>query len=304
MFVAALLLAVLVGMAIGLLGGGGSILSLPTLVYVAGLDPKEAIPMELIAVGATSLAALTLHAAAGNVRWRTGLTFGLASMAGAYTGGRNAHWFAGSTLLALFATLMAISAVAMLSGKRPRRDQGHRVSLAPASLPPSPRCKPTLWKPALVVGEGFVVGALTGLVGAGGGFMIVPTLVVLGGLSMHAAVGTSVFIIALNSFAGAAGHLSHADVPWRFTAAFAAIAVVASLFGARLASTVPQARLRRGFGLFVLAMGGVILGQESGLFAAMRERVWLAIPVAVALVLTVFMITREMIRPASSELRD
>jgi uncharacterized membrane protein YfcA len=301
-----LALAVLVGLAIGLLGGGGSILSLPVLVYVGGIDAKIAIPMGLVIVGATSIAAMVPHAMAGNVRWRTGFTFGVASMVGAYLGGVAARWFSGGTLLALFAVLMTVSALAMLSGQRPKAAETHRVSLAPKSLSPgakggsklSPRAKA-----ALVVVEGFVVGCLTGLVGAGGGFLIVPTLVVLGGLSMRSAIGTSVLIISMKSFAGAAGHLAHVDLPWSLTAGFTAIAIVASWFGAKLTNRVPHAQLRRGFGVFVLSMGGVMIAQETGLFALMRERVWLAGPVGIALLSFVWWIARA-IRPAPSTAGD
>jgi uncharacterized membrane protein YfcA len=301
-----LALAVLVGLALGLLGGGGSILSLPILVYVGGIDPKTAIPMELLVVGVTSLAALVPHAMSKNVRWRTGFTFGSASMVGAYLGGMAATWFDGRTLLALFAVLMTVSAVAMLSGKKPKPAEIHRVSLSPKSLAPGHDTRSKISpfaKAGLVVLEGFVVGALTGLVGAGGGFMIVPTLVVLGGLSMRAAVGTSVLIIAMKSFAGAAGHLAHADIPWALTAGFAAIAMVASLFGARLTNRVPHAQLRRGFGYFVLMMGGIMITQESGLLAAMREQTWLALPVGAGLLACVYWIART-IRPAPSPAGD
>ncbi len=297
-----LALATLVGLALGLLGGGGSILSLPILVYVGGMDPKTAIPMELIVVGITSIAALVPHAMADNVRWRTGITFGLASMVGAYLGGVAATWIHGKTLMALFATLMTVSAVAMLSGKRVKRPTTTRVTLSPPSQAPGGgKGKLPGWmKAGFVVLEGFVVGALTGMVGAGGGFMIVPTLVVLGGLSMRSAVGTSVLIIAMKSFAGAAGHLSHAEIPWAFTAAFAAVAVVASIFGARLTSRVPHNQLRRGFGLFVLMMGAIMLLQETGLLAAMREQMWIGIPVGITLLVGIYWIGREIMRPEPS----
>ncbi len=302
MLAVTLALATLVGLALGLLGGGGSILSLPILVYVGGIEPKTAIPMELIVVGITSIAALVPHSMAGNVRWKTGVTFGLASMVGAYLGGLGATWLSGKTLMALFATLMTVSAVAMLSGKRVKRATTTRVTLSPHSQ--APRTRKTRMHPWLKAGfvviEGFVVGALTGMVGAGGGFMIVPTLVVLGGLSMRSAVGTSVLIIAMKSFAGAAGHLSHADIPWGLTAGFAAIAVVASIFGARLTSRVPHNQLRRGFGLFVLMMGAIMLLQETGLLTAMREHTWIGVPVGLTLLLGVFWIGREIMRPEPS----
>jgi|SRR5690606_18778986 len=226
-------------------------------------------------------------------------------MTGAYLGGVSAAGLSGKTLLALFATLMIVSAVAMLSGGRggrPRDKEAHRVTVAPTSLGPAApagKGKPIV-KVSLVVLEGFVVGGLTGLVGAGGGFMIVPTLVVLGGLTMRAAVGTSVLIIAMKSFAGAAGHLSHAEIPWGLTSGFAAIAVIASVAGARLASRVPGEQLRRAFGYFVLTMGGIMGAQELGVLAALRERPWLGLAVGAALATAVYRIAREVLRDGTS----
>ncbi len=298
MIILTLILASLVGLALGLLGGGGSILSLPILVYIAGIPPSSAIPMELFVVGVTSLAALIPHAMEGNVRWRTGLTFGTASMVGAYIGGVFAANLDRRSLLGLFALLMSVSALVMLRGKAKRSPgAGHRVSAAPGSLPAAAKPNPSGIKKALIVSlEGFVVGGLTGLVGAGGGFMIVPTLVVLGGLSMRAAVGTSVMIMAMKSFAGALGHLSHADIPWALTFGFAAIAVVTSFFGARLAGRVPQEQLRRAFGYFVLLMAGLMASQEFGLLASLGQRPYVAASAALALGVCVYWIARELLR--------
>lgn len=296
MLVVTVALATLVGLALGLLGGGGSILSLPILVYVGGIDPKTAIPMELLVVGVTSAAALLPHARAQNVRWRTGVTFGSASVVGAYLGGTAAGWFDGKTLMSLFAVLMAASAIAMLSGKR---WSGKLPGFGRPEGPPrqhSGAGVPRWLKAAVLLLEGFAVGALTGMVGAGGGFLIVPTLVVLRGLSMRSAIGTSVFVMTMKSFAGAAGHMQHADIPWGLTAAFAAVAVAASIFGARLTARVPQHQLRTGFGLFMLTMGAIMLLQESGILAVMRQQAWVGVPVATGLALAVWRIGRTITR--------
>ena len=168
-----------IGLVLGLTGGGGSILTVPLLVYGLRLDPKVAIATSLFIVGLTSLAAVVSHSRAGHVRWRTGGVFGVAGMAGAYSGGSVAQYLSDSFLLLLFAVVMIGSGLAML---RPKRviDSSSRASTAVAER-----------KWSRVVGDGFIVGIVTGLVGAGGGFLVVPALALLGGMPMHAAVGTS-----------------------------------------------------------------------------------------------------------------
>lgn len=246
-----LLLAVLVGVALGLLGGGGSILTVPLLVYVAGLEAKEAIATSLFVVGVTSLAALVPHARAGRVRWRTGAIFGVAAMAGAYAGGRVAEFIPGTVLLIAFALMMVATAVAMIRG-RGRAGTGVAGDEKDRDLPVK-----------LVLLEGVVVGLVTGLVGAGGGFLVVPALVLLGGLPMSAAVGTSLLVIAMKSFAGLAGYLSSVTIDWGLALAVTGMAVLGSVVGALLAGRVPQDRLRQAFGWFVLVMGVVVLGQSA-----------------------------------------
>jgi uncharacterized protein len=239
-------LAVLVGISLGLLGGGGSILTVPLLAYVAGMDAKQAIATSLLVVGATSAVGAISHAKAGRVQWRTGLVFGAAGMAGAYTGGLVARFIPGTVLMIGFALIMIATAVAMLRGRT--NDQAGEI---PRSLP--------VFK---IVLEGLVVGLVTGLVGAGGGFLVVPALALLGGLPMPVAVGTSLVVIAMKSFAGLAGYLSSVHIDWRIAAAVTAAALIGGLIGARLMAMVNPDALRKAFGWFVLAMSSVILGQE------------------------------------------
>jgi uncharacterized membrane protein YfcA len=242
----ALALSVLVGLALGMLGGGGSILTTPILLYAVHLPAKEAIATSLIVVGVTSIAALIPHARAGNVAWRTGLVFGGAGMAGAYAGGRLAALLDERLLLGLFAAMMLATAVAMF---RKRKD-------APADGTAAPRA---VWK---IVADGLVVGVVTGLVGAGGGFLVVPALVLLGGLAMHQAVGTSLLVIALKSFAGYAGHAAHVDIDLQLAGMVSSAAVLGSILGGRLARMVAADMLRRGFAGFVLVMGAFVLYQQ------------------------------------------
>ncbi|OKI53544.1 sulfite exporter TauE/SafE family protein [Micromonospora sp. CB01531] len=239
-------LAVLIGVSLGLLGGGGSILAVPLLVYVADLPAKEAIATSLLVVGATSAVALLPHARAGRVRWRTGLVFGVAGMAGAYAGGRLAAFVPSAFLLTGFALMMLATAVAMIRGRRATAGR------------PVPHELPVL----RVVLDGIVVGLVTGLVGAGGGFLVVPALTLLGGLPMPAAVGTSLVVIAMKSFAGLAGYLSSVRINWGLAVALTVAAVLGSVLGGRLAGRVPADLLRRAFGWFVVVMGVFVLAQQ------------------------------------------
>lgn len=239
-------LAVFVGIALGLLGGGGSILTVPLLAYVAGMDAKQAIATSLLVVGVTSAVGAVSHARAGRVQWRTGLIFGGAGMAGAYLGGLLARFIPGTVLLIGFALMMIATAVAMLKGRK------NVVSTGPSHRLPVPK----------ILAEGLVVGLVTGLVGAGGGFLVVPALALLGGLPMPIAVGTSLIVIAMKSFAGLGGYLSSVHIDWAVALAVTAAAVVGALIGARLTAKVEPEALRKAFGWFVLAMSSVILAQE------------------------------------------
>lgn len=245
MTTAVVLLAVLVGLSLGLLGGGGSILTVPLLVYVAGLQTREAIATSLLVVGVTSAVAAISHARSGRVQWRTGLWFGAAGMVGAYAGGRLAEHLPGGLLLTAFAVMMTATAVAMIRGRRAPQE---------ASATPLPVGRVLL--------HGGAVGLTTGIIGAGGGFLIVPALTLLGGLSMPVAVGTSLLVIAMNSAAGLGGHLPSVDLDWGLAAMVTAAAVGGSLVGGRLAGRISPDRLRRAFGWAVLAMAAVVFVEE------------------------------------------
>lgn len=269
-----LLLSVLIGLSLGLLGGGGSILTVPILTYVAGLDPKEAITTSLFVVGVTSLVSVVTHARKKRVKWRTGLIFGAAGMIGALGGGLAGNLVSDTVLMIAFAIMMLATSAAMIRGRRERPETDARGEL--------PMVK--------TLTAGMAVGLLTGLVGAGGGFLIVPALVLLGGLPMTAAVGTSLLVITMNSLAGFTGHLTSLDLDWVLTGGVSAAAIIGSLLGARLAGRIPETALRRGFGIFVLLMGIFVLVQElpspvnlvvglgAGLVAVLSTLCWLTIP--------------------------
>lgn len=244
-----ILMSLPIGLVLGLLGGGGSILTVPVLVYGLDVGDKEAIATSLLVVGATSAFGTLSHARKGNVEWRTGAVFGVTAMVGAFLGGFAADWFSGTVLLLMFAGMMLATSFFMLKGKRP----------ASADEPKDPDAKLPLGK---VIAEGLVVGAVTGLVGAGGGFLVVPALVLLGGMQIHKAVGTSLFVITLKSFSGFAGHASHVAIDYKLAAIVAASAVVGTLVGTQFASKIPAQTLRKGFAIFVLVMAAFVIYRE------------------------------------------
>ena len=254
MFTLALALAALIGLSLGLLGGGGSILTVPVLVYVLGYAAKPAIAMSLPVVGVTSLISAALHWRLGNVRVSTALTFGLLAMVGAFAGAKLAVFLSGALQLALLALVMLAAAASMLRGGR--SGDGEAVDPAPAVAP----------RFALLVPVALAVGVLTGLVGIGGGFLVVPALVLLARVPMRQAVGTSLLVIAMNSASGFVGYLGTVDLDWRFLAGFTAAAVAGALAGTALVARVPQAVLKRAFAVFLLAMGGFVLYKNRDAF--------------------------------------
>lgn len=241
-----LLLSILIGLSLGLLGGGGSILTVPILTYVAGLDPKEAIAASLFVVGVTSAVSAINHARNRRVKWRTGVIFGAAGMAGAFGGGLIGGHIPSVVLMVAFALMMIATSIAMIRGRK-----GSAGEVKDRDLPLG-----------RVILDGLVVGVITGLVGAGGGFLVVPALALLGGLSMPVAVGTSLVVITMKSFAGLAGYLTSVELDWALVGAVTVAAILGSLLGSRLAGRIPEALLRKGFGVFVLVMGVFVLIQE------------------------------------------
>ena len=282
-------LSVFVGIALGLLGGGGSILTVPLLVYVAGLDAKAAIASSLFVVGVTSIFGLISHARAGRVMWRTGLIFGAAGMVGAFAGGKVGSALPGALLLIGFAIMMAVTAVAMIRGRK-KITGGHHGDL------PVVR----------VIIDGIVVGFVTGIVGAGGGFLVVPALALLGGLPMPIAVGTSLLVIAMKSFAGFAGYATSVSIDWQVTLLVTAGAIVGAFIGSAAAGRVHPDRLRKGFGWFVLAMAVVILSQEIGddVLAFGAESVLQGLLVAGGVIAIVLGVLYAVLRPSRSDAAD
>lgn len=259
-WIVGLLLAGGIGLSLGLMGGGGSVLALPVLVYVMGVAPKSAIAMTLVIVGTVSLLGLIPHWRAGNINFKTALVFGPATMIGTFSGSKIATlpWVTGTFQMILFAVAMLMAAAFMIyrSTKSIPLD-------APLALYPKPICKYCwLW----LLSEGLVVGVLTGLVGVGGGFAIVPALVLLADVPMKQAIGTSLLIIIANSIAGFLGYLGHVDLDWHLMISFIFAASVGTLPGAYLARFVSAQRLQKIFGYFLLAVATFVLVQNRNSF--------------------------------------
>jgi uncharacterized protein len=277
----AILLASVVGVSLGLLGGGGSILTLPILRYVLGMDAHRAIALSLFVVASTSVAAMIPHARRGKVRWRVGALFGAAGMVGAYGAGRVAWFIPDVVLLVGFAVMMLVTAVAMLRG---RSDESS------GSGPRHARSPEHQLSTSKVLVEGMAVGAVTGLVGAGGGFLVVPALALLGGLPMDVAIGTSLLVIAMKSSAGLAGFIGHTQIDWILALAISASAVSGSVVGGLLSGKVSGRALREGFGWFVVAMGLFTLAQELPEALGADASLAVAVLVSAAGTLTAFLV--------------
>ncbi|MHB1310648.1 MAG: sulfite exporter TauE/SafE family protein [Gemmatimonadaceae bacterium] len=241
------LFALLIGLALGTLGGGGSILTVPVLVYALGFDPKLSIAMSLPIVGSASMVGVLSHWRAGNVRLQTAAIFGSVAMVGSYSGARASQLLTGREQLLILGTVMVAAAVSMLrsaAGKVPHED----VS-APAH-------------PVLMLSVGFGVGVLTGVIGIGGGFLIVPALVILGKVPMKSAVGTSLLVIAMNSLSGYLGHHGEGEVPWDFVIRFTTVAVAGIIAGTALVKHIPTRQLKRAFAVLLTVIGVLVLWQN------------------------------------------
>lgn len=236
-----LALALLIGLSLGLLGGGGSILTVPIFHYVLGYGVKPAIAMSLAVVGVTSAAGALGRLRAGDLNLRAVLTFAPVAMLGTFGGARLALLVPEPAQLILFATTMLTAAVFMWRGRS--TESGTPV-------------RPHLFLLGLIAGA---VGLLTGLVGVGGGFLIVPALVLLLGVPVKEAVGTSLGVIALNSAAGFAGYWGTVPMDLPIMAAFAAVAIAGVVVGTRLGRSVSPGHLRRGFAVLLVVLGAAIL---------------------------------------------
>jgi uncharacterized protein len=249
MMLLGLLFGLMVGLTLGLLGGGGSILTVPIFVFIFGIETKTAIAMSLAVVGVTSLFGAYGHWREDHIETRLALFFGLFAVLAGFVGGKLSHFLSGDVQLFVFAIVMLVAAVFM-ARRRPAAEI-------------EPRVRPLLFMALPAVG----VGLLTGLIGVGGGFLIVPALVLLGGVPMKQAVGSSLLVIAMTALASFGGHMTRElPIDWAFTALFTAVAVSGSLLGTRLVPRIPQETLRKAFALFLILMGLLILYMKRAVF--------------------------------------
>lgn len=256
--------AVLMGLSLGLIGGGGSILTVPILVYLFSVDAVLATAYSLFIVGLTSLVGSFSHMRMGNIHWRTAIVFGIPSILAVYA---TRAWLVPAIpdpvlhvgdfmlrkpigILILFALIMVAAAYSMI--RKPKADRPTTDNLQPATF-----------NYPLILIEGIVVGTVTGIVGAGGGFLIIPALVLLAKLPMKQAVGTSLIIIAAKSLIGFTGDLKGSEViDWNFLLVFSAIAIGGIIAGSILSKRIPNEKLKPAFGWFVLVMGITIIARE------------------------------------------
>lgn len=250
--------SVFVGLVLGILGGGGSILSIPILVYLFHVDAVMASAYSLFIVGATSLVGAIPKYKEQLVNLKAGFIFGIPSIVAIFT---TRKWIVPSIpeivfqtesllltkrvlLLGIFAVLMILASIAMIT-KRSESDAAD-----------------DRFRSGYLVVEGLLIGFLTGLVGAGGGFLIIPALVLLTGLNFKTAVGTSLFIIAINSLSGFLGDILNYTIDWKFLTLITGLAIIGILIGNQLAKKLPSNNLRKSFGWLTLVMGTWILVKE------------------------------------------
>ncbi|TDW30041.1 sulfite exporter TauE/SafE family protein [Cryobacterium psychrophilum] len=243
MILTAAAFGLIVGGLLGLVGGGGSILAVPALVYGVGLPLAVAIPTSLVVVGASSAVAV-LPRLRGGVNWRLALIVGASGTVTAFLGAAVNRLLDPRVLLLAFAAIMVFAGVRMLL---PSTSTGGACALPGGGVN---------WRTCLpkAIATGAVVGFLTGLLGVGGGFLLVPALTLVLGLPMAVTVGTSLVIIVINSVAGFTAHLGDLQIDWAVTAAFAGTAMIASLAAGRLGRKIPDQILKRGFAILVLVI--------------------------------------------------
>ena len=253
--------ALLIGLVLGLIGGGGSILTVPILVYVLAVDPVTATAYSLFVVGTSALLGAVRNAKKGIVDFRTGIVFAIPAFIavfltrkflipaipeelfsiGDYMVTKNV------AIMIFFAFIMLVASISMIRGRKDRGDGEEEVS----------------YNYSLILIEGFVVGVLTGVVGAGGGFLIIPALVLFAKLPMKKAVATSLMIIAIKSLIGFLGDLQNVDIDWTFLLSFTSLSVVGIFIGIYLNKFIDGKKLKKSFGWFVLIMGVYIVLKET-----------------------------------------
>lgn len=255
------ILAVSIGLSLGLIGGGGSILAVPILIYVLDIAPKVAIAMSLVIVGAVSLIGVIPHWRQGYVNVKTAAIFAPVAMVGAFLGARLASlpWITETIQLICFGMVMVLASILMI------RDSG--IKSLPVKASSQTVVRPIVrphskhhWLTILL--EGLGVGVLTGFVGVGGGFAIIPALVLFGDLPIKEAIGTSLLIIVFKSATGFLGYLHQVELDWILIVTFTSAASLGTLIGASLTRIFEAKQLQKGFGYFVLVVAVFVLAKQ------------------------------------------
>ncbi|MFT5885062.1 MAG: putative membrane protein YfcA [Arcticibacterium sp.] len=253
-------LATVIGISLGLIGGGGSILTLPILVYLLGINPVLSTAYSLFIVGSTSLVGSVSYMKKGLVNYKTAIIFAIPSFIAVFLTRKylmpaipQELFSLGSFvvdkdlgIMVLFALVMLMASYSMITDNKPEADENQALK----------------YNYPLIAAEGLVVGTLTGVVGAGGGFLIIPALVLLVRLPMKMAVGTSLLIIAAKSLIGFIGDLGNQAIDWKFLMIFTGLSIMGIFVGTYLTIFIPGEKLKKSFGWFVLIMAVYILVKE------------------------------------------
>ncbi len=247
------ILAIAIGLSLGLIGGGGSVLAVPIFIYVMGIGTKEAIAMSLVIVGTVSIIGIIPHWMKGNINFKIALIFTPSAMLGSFCGARfTAFSFVTETFqLICFAIVMLLASSLMIFKSREKKVtncRGERI-----------KNKPNKFNFYTIVLQGFGVGILTGFVGVGGGFLIIPALVLLANIPMKEAIGTSLLIISFNCVSGFLGYVTHVNLNWYLMFSLTFAASLGTILGAYLTKFVNGKQLQKVFGYFVLAVAVFVL---------------------------------------------
>lgn len=250
--------ALIIGLVLGLVGGGGSILTVPLLVYLLGYNPVIATAYSLFVVGSSSLVGVVQKHKKGYVDFKTGLAFSFPSFLAVYLSRRflvpnipdivfsigNYDLTKEMAIMIFFACIMFIASTSMIRNKKDKKEFTEKQPYYQTFI------------------QGLIIGTITGVIGAGGGFLYVPALVLWAGLSMKKAVGTSLVIVAINSLIGFTGDMQTLDIEWTFLLTFSSLTVIGILLGGHLSKYVSNKRLKKGFGWLILVMSLYILSKE------------------------------------------
>lgn len=274
-------LGLVMGLVVGALGGGGGVLTVPLLVYVLGLTAQSATTSSIIIVGITALFGTLARLRGKLIDWRTGLIFGVLGVPAAYLGTVLNRHVDQRVLLLAFAAITVVAAIAMLVNNRSSGPESPAEDDAPAGPSGGTATSTTirsttqlasgrrqiLGTAAKVVLSGLVVGFMTGFLGVGGGFLVVPALVIILRMPMTYAIGTSLLIITVNSLSSMAFRLgSPLHLDWRLVVPFTVLAVVGSLLGKRVADKFSGEALIKAFAVMLILVGGYVAAQTLGLF--------------------------------------